>query len=131
MFSTAMTPQTAGSLVAAIDVIEDEPQLRTQLWDNITYFREQLSGLGFNLGNSETAIFPIIIGDDLKVKEICRRLHEMDIYVNPVVYPAVPKKHARIRMSLMATHTKEHLDKALNALEAVGKEYDIVCGARV
>jgi glycine C-acetyltransferase len=78
------------------------------------------------LGNSQTAIFPIIIGDDLKVKEISRRLHEMDIYVNPVVYPAVPKKLARIRMSIMSAHTKEHLDKALNALEIVGKEYNII-----
>lgn len=126
MFSTAMTPQAAGSLIASMEVIEDEPQLREQLWKNINYFKEKLINLGFNLGDSETAIFPIIIGDDLKVKEICRRLHEMDIYVNPVVYPAVPKKLARIRMSIMATHTKEHLDKALNALETVGKEYNII-----
>jgi glycine C-acetyltransferase len=126
MFSTAMTPQSAGSLIAAMEVIEDEPQLRENLWRNITYFRENLLNLGFNLGNSQTAIFPIIIGDDLKVKEISRRLHEMDIYVNPVVYPAVPKKLARIRMSIMSAHTKEHLDKALNALEIVGKEYNII-----
>lgn len=126
MFSTAMTPQSAGSLIAALEVIEDEPQLREQLWSNINYFKENLLSLGFNLGDSETAIFPIIVGDDLKVKEICRRLHDMDIYVNPVVYPAVPKKLSRIRMSIMSTHTREHLDKALNALEIVGKEYDII-----
>lgn len=126
MFSTAMTPQSAGSLIEAMNVVEEEPQLREQLWSNINYFRENLLNLGFNLGNAQTAIFPIIIGDDLKVKEICRRLHEMDIYVNPVLYPAVPKRLARVRMSIMATHTREHLDKALNALEIVGKEYDII-----
>jgi glycine C-acetyltransferase len=126
MFSTAMTPQSAGSLIASMEVIEDEPQLREQLWRNIRYFKENLVNLGFNLGDSETAIFPIIVGDDLKVKEICRRLHEMDIYVNPVVYPAVPKKLARIRMSIMSSHTREHLDKALNALETVGREYNII-----
>lgn len=126
MFSTAMTPQSAGSLIAAMNVVEEEPQLREQLWSNINYFRENLLNLGFNLGNAQTAIFPIIIGDDLKVKEICRRLHEMDIYVNPVLYPAVPKRLARVRMSIMSTHTREHLDKALNALEIVGKEYDII-----
>jgi glycine C-acetyltransferase len=107
-------------------VIEEEPHLREQLWENIRYFRKNLLELGFNLGNSQTAIFPVIIGDDWKVKEISRKLHEMDIYVNPVVYPAVPKKLSRIRMSLMATHTKEHLDKALNALEITGKEFDVI-----
>ncbi|MDF2521185.1 MAG: putative pyridoxal phosphate-dependent acyltransferase [Clostridia bacterium] len=126
MFSTAMTPQAAGSLIAAMDVIEEEPQLREKLWSNINYFKENLLSLGFKLGNSETAIFPIIIGDDWKVKEACRRLHEMDIYVNPVLYPAVPKKLARIRMSIMSAHEKEHLDKALNALETVGREFNII-----
>lgn len=126
MFSTAMTPQSAGSLIASLEVIEEEPQLREALWNNIRYFKESLLNLGFNLGESQTAIFPIIIGDDFKVKDMCRRLHEMNIYVNPVVYPAVPKKSARIRMSIMSAHTKEHLDKALNALEMVGKEYNII-----
>jgi len=126
MFSTAMTPQATGSLIEAMNIVEDEPHLREQLWNNINYFKENLINLGFNLGNAETAIFPIIIGDDLKVKEICRRLHEMDIYVNPVLYPAVPKRLARVRMSLMAGHTREHLDKALNALEVVGKEYNVI-----
>jgi glycine C-acetyltransferase len=126
MFSTAMTPQSAGSLIASMEVVEDEPQLREKLWSNINYFKKNLLDLGFNLGASQTAIFPIIIGDDYKVKEFGKRLHEMDIYVNPVVYPAVPKKLSRIRMSIMATHTKEHLDKALNALEIVGKEYNII-----
>ncbi|WP_333859955.1 aminotransferase class I/II-fold pyridoxal phosphate-dependent enzyme [Clostridium sp.] len=126
MFSTAMTPQSAGSLIAAMEVIEDEPQLREQLWSNIRYFKKNLTDMGFNLGSSETAIFPIIIGDDLKVKEVCKRLHQMNIYVNPVVYPAVPKKMSRIRMSIMSAHTKEHLDKALNALEQVGREYNII-----
>lgn len=126
MFSTAMTPQVAGSLIAAIDVIENEPENRERLWNNIRYFRKNLLELGFDLGNSETAIFPIIVGDDYKVKEMCRRLHELDIYVNPVAYPAVPRKLSRIRMSLMSAHTKEHLDKALNALEEVGKEFGVI-----
>ncbi len=126
IFSTAMTPQVAGSLLAAIDVIEEEPEHRERLWENIRYFRSNLTALGFDLGNSETAIFPIIIGNDLKVKEICRRLHELDIYANPVMYPAVPKRLSRIRMSLMSAHTKEHLDKALDALETAGREYGVI-----
>lgn len=126
MFSTAPTPQTIGSLLEAIDIIEDEPILRENLWGNINYFKKHLLDLGFNLGNSQTAIFPIIIGDDYKVKEACKMLHERGIYANLVLYPAVPRKLARLRMSLMANHTKEHLDKALNALEFVGKKLAIV-----
>ncbi len=126
IFSTAMPPQVAGSLLAALDVIEDEPEHREKLWKNIAYFKSNLTAMGFDLGNSETAIFPIIIGDDLKVREMCSRLHELDIYVNPVMYPAVPKRLSRIRMSLMSAHTREQLDKALDALETVGREYQVI-----
>jgi glycine C-acetyltransferase len=126
MFSTAMTPQAAGSLCEAMKVIVEEPELRDKLWDNIRYFRENLLSLGFNLGQAETAIFPIIIGDDWKVKELGRRLDEMGIYVNPVFYPAVSRNLSRIRISLMAEHTREHLDAALNALEDLGREFGII-----
>lgn len=126
IFSAAPTPQVMGSLLEAIDVIETEPQLRESLWNNIRYFKENLLKLGFDIGNSETAIFPIIIKNNMKVKEACKMLHEMGIYVNPVLYPAVPRKISRLRMSLMATHTKEHLDEALNALEYVGKKLEII-----
>lgn len=126
MFSTAMAPQVVGSLVEAIDVIETEPELREQLWWNINYFKQNLLDLGFNIGNSQTAIFPIIIGDAYKVKEACRLLHERGVYVNLVLYPAVQKKFSRLRMSLMCNHTKEHLDKALTELEYVGRKLQII-----
>lgn len=126
MFSTAPSPQVICSLIEALDVIETEPDLRQKLWQNITYFRENLLKLGFDIGDSQTAIFPIIIGDENKVKEACRMLHERDIYVNLVLYPAVPRKLSRLRMSLMATHTKEHLDKALSALEDVAQKLQII-----
>lgn len=126
MFSTALTPQVVGSLIEALDVVETEPEIREKLWWNINYFKENLLNLGFDIGNSQTAIFPIIIGDAFKVKEACRMLHERGIYVNLVLYPAVPKRLSRLRMSLMATHTKEHLDKALAELEYVGKKLAII-----
>lgn len=126
MFSTAPTPQATASLIEALNVIEEEPELRQRLWDNIRYFRENLLKLGFNIGNQQTAIFPIIIGDDYKVKEMCRELHEAGIYVNPVFYPAVPRRLSRIRISLTAGHTKEHLDRTLDVLEHLGKKYGII-----
>lgn len=126
MFSTAPTPQVCGSLIEALNVIEDEPELCKKLWDNIHYFRAHLVDLGFNINGSETAIFPIIIGDDFKVKEACRMLHERGVYSNLVLYPAVPRKLSRLRLSLMATHTREHLDKALEVIEDVGKKLAII-----
>ncbi|WP_286391332.1 aminotransferase class I/II-fold pyridoxal phosphate-dependent enzyme [Myroides marinus] len=114
------------TLIKAIEIIGDEPDLRLQLWDNIKYFKKNLLELGFNIGHSETAIFPIITANDAITREICRELHEMNIYANPVVYPAVRKRLSRIRLSLMSNHTKEHLDIVLNAMEHLGKKYDII-----
>ena len=125
MFSTASTPQATASIGAALDVIQDEPGLRDKLWRNIHYFKNGLETIGADLGNAETAIFPIILADDQKVIDICRELHEQNIYANPVVYPAVPRRLARIRFSLMAQHEQAHLDTVLNAMESLMKKYDV------
>lgn len=126
MFSTALPPAAAGALMAAIDVIQNEPQLRQRLWTNIEYMRTNLQRMGFNLGNSETAIIPIIIGADDLLKKVSREIHRAGIFVNPVYYPAVPKKSSRLRLSLMATHTQEDLDDTLAVLERVGKKYGLI-----
>ncbi len=126
MFSTALPPAVAGSMLAALDVIEDEPELLGQLWNNIRYLQAGLRNLGFNLGNQETAIFPLIIGDDLRVKEMGRMLHEAGIFANPVFYPAVSRRLSRIRLSLMATHTREDLDLTLEACERAGRKLGVI-----
>jgi len=126
MFSTALPPAVAASVLAALDVIETEPEWRERLWDNIRYLTSHLRSLGFNLGNAQTAIVPLIIGDDYKVNEMARRLHERGIFVNPVFYPAVSRKLSRVRLSLMATHTREDLDLTLDACEKVGRELGII-----
>jgi glycine C-acetyltransferase len=126
MFASAPTPAAVGAALAAIQVTKTEPQIRQNLWANITYFKTNLLQLGFNIGSSQTAIFPIITGNDLVTKEICRELNEMGIYVNPVLYPAVPRRFARVRISLSAAHTKAQLDVTLNALEYLGKKYKII-----
>ena len=126
MFSTAPTPQSVASLREGLRVIVEEPELRRRLWDNIHYFKKNLLGLGFDIGHSETAIFPVIIKDDLKVKEMVRFCHDRGVYVNPVIYPAVPRRLSRLRCSLMAAHTREHLDKALNTIEDAGREFGVI-----
>lgn len=126
MFSTALPPQVVGSVLTSLDVIVDEPERRTRLWNNIRYFKERLLDLGFNIGKSETAIFPIIIGNDFITREVCKELNEMNIYVNPVLYPAVSKRLSRVRMSIMSEHTVDQLNIVLNALEYLGKKYNLI-----
>lgn len=126
MFSTALPPQVCGSLLAAIDVIEHEPERRAQLWNHIRYFHDALRRLGFNIGNAQTAIVPIVVGDSEKLYEIGRDVHRAGIYVNSVFYPAVPKRMSRLRLSLMATHTREDLDKTLNVLEEAGRRHGLI-----
>jgi glycine C-acetyltransferase len=126
MFSTAMAPQTCASLIAALDVVENEPEIRARLWRNIHYFRSKLTELGFKIGNSETAIFPIIIGDNLLVNTLCQELHNHNIYVNPVLHPVVPRKLSRLRLSIMSEHTIAQLDRVLEVLSYLGKKYQLI-----
>ncbi len=126
MFSTALPPAVTASLIAALDVIDSEPELRERLWRNIRYLKEGLTSLGFDLGESETAIFPIIIGDDWKVKEMARLLHQDGVFVNAVFYPAVARRLSRIRLSLMATHTKEDLDQTIEACGRAGRKLGVI-----
>lgn len=123
MFSTAMTPAITASLIAAIDVIETEPELRARLWENIDYMMTNLRGMGFDLGHAQTAIIPIIIGDDVKVKDMAADIHKAGVHLNPVFYPAVAKHKSRLRLSIMATHTREDLDLTLSAIEASAKKH--------
>lgn len=130
MFSTAMTPAITASLIAAIDVIETEPELRARLWANIDYMMTNLRGMGFDLGNAETAIIPIIIGDDTKVKDMAADIHKAGVHLNPVFFPAVARKKCRLRLSIMATHTREDLDQTLNAIEATARKHGVYGGVK-
>ncbi|MCL6614915.1 MAG: aminotransferase class I/II-fold pyridoxal phosphate-dependent enzyme [Firmicutes bacterium] len=126
MFSTALPPATAASLIAAVEVIQEDAALRERLWRHIRFFTENLRRLGFNLGRAETAIVPIIVGDQERLKAISREVHEAGLFINPVYYPAVPKKQDRLRISLMATLEQSDLDYALEVLERVGRKYGLI-----
>lgn len=120
LFSATSTPASAG-ILEAIALVDDEPQWMDKLWGNISHFKKGLHLLGLDIGSTASAIIPVKIGDPQKTGEAGRLLLERGIYTNPIIYPAVSKKSARIRMSLMATHTREQLDRALNAFEDVNK----------
>lgn len=124
VFSSTSTPAVNG-LIKAIDLIDDEPQWRTQLAENVAYFKKGLLDLNLNIGTTESPIIPIKLGNPHKTAEVARMLLKAGVYANCIVYPGVAKKDARIRTSLMATHTKLHLDHVLNAFEDIGKKIDL------
>ncbi len=126
MFSTAPFVPACAAALKSIQIIEEDINLRAKLWQNIEYMREELLAMGFNIGDSETAIFPLIIGDDYKVKQMAYLLHKEDIFVNSVPYPAVPRKITRVRLSVTAGHTEAQLSKSIDAIKKTGKSLGII-----
>lgn len=124
VFSSNSTP-AMNSLLTAIDLIDEEPEWRVKLSKNVSYFKKGLLDMNIDIGVTESPIIPIKIGDARKTGDAARLLIEAGVYANAIVYPGVSRKDARIRTSLMATHTREHLDKALNGFEYVNKKLNI------
>ena len=125
LFSATSTPAAAG-IIRGIELLDEEPHWKDQLWENINHFKNGLDSLGFDTGPTQSAIIPIKIGDASVTAQMAAILMKAGIYTNPIIYPAVSKKNARIRTSVMATHTKEQLDQALNAFEDAGKKLGII-----
>jgi 8-amino-7-oxononanoate synthase len=122
IFSAAPPPASVAAAAKALEIVEREPERRKQLWETTTYMKRELRALGFDTGDSESPVIPIVVGDDLLTFKMVHRLHEEGVFVNCVISPAVPVGRAMIRTSYMATHTREHLDRALEALARVGRE---------
>lgn len=125
LFSATMPPSTAMTVHSAMDVLEKEPEWMTKLWENINHYKKGLSELGFDIGTTASAIIPVKVGDPALTAEAVRMLFDAGIYANCIIYPAVSRKDARIRMALMATHTIEQLDRALTAFEFVDKKLQL------
>lgn len=121
IFSATLSP-AAACITKAIELVDAEPIWMHRLWDNIDYLKTGLQSLGLDTGNTQSAIIPVKIGDIGLNAKICGLLLEAGIYANQINYPAVAKKDARVRMSVMATHTHDHLNKVLNAWEWVMKK---------
>jgi len=126
MFSASLPPPLVATVSTALDIIEEEPQLREQLWKNTHKMLNGYKELGYDTGASETPIIPIIIKDGIKVYEMCRHLFENGVFVNPVVSPAVPAGREILRTSCMATHTEEQLDRVLEAFQKVGRQLGVI-----
>jgi glycine C-acetyltransferase len=126
LLSGSHPPAVAAACIAAIDVLESEPQHVQRLWENTRYFKKAMKDLGFNIGNSQTPITPIIVGESGVAKKLSARLFEEGIFALPIVYPMVARDKARIRTIMNAALTREDLDFAINTFEKIGKELHII-----
>ena len=126
IYTTAIPPAVAAMALAALEIVEKEPQRRARLWENTAYFRSGLQNLGFDLGRSETPICPVFIGDNALTMEADRRLMARGVFAQGIRPPSVPAQGARLRTTLMATHTAEDLDYALACFHEVGKELGLI-----
>jgi 8-amino-7-oxononanoate synthase len=121
IFSASMTPASAASVLAALDIMEQEPERIKHLWDITHFALNGFKAAGFDTGASESPIIPLFIRNDIMALQMTKLLLEEGIFVNPVVSPAVPKEDCLIRFSLMATHTREQVQVALEKIEKVAK----------
>ncbi len=128
IFSAALTAPSAAAALKALDIMETEPELVETLWDNAEYMRAGLKHLGYNIGKSNTPIIPILLGEDFRTVLAWHALIEEGVYTNPVLPPGVPSGSSLLRTSYMATHRREHLDRALAAFERVGHNLDLLDG---
>ncbi len=126
IFSASVTPSSAAAVLAALDIVESEPERREKLWKNARRMQKELRGLGFDIGLTATPIVPILIGGDLECFAFWKALYDNGVFANPAVSPAVPPGHAMIRTSYTATQTDEHLDRVLEVMAKVGREKGLI-----
>jgi 8-amino-7-oxononanoate synthase len=126
MFSASLPAPQVAAVLAALDVIETEPQHVQRLWENSEYMRAGLKRLGYDMGVSETPIIPLYIRDEYRTVLAWHALIEEGVYTNPVVPPGCPPNSSLLRTSYMAAHTTDHLDRALHSLEIVGHNLDLI-----
>jgi glycine C-acetyltransferase len=126
LFSTSHPPAVAAACIAAIDVLETEPGLIERLWENARHFKAGLQRLGFDTGNSETPITPVIVGAGALAHRFSDRLFEEGVFAMGIGFPTVPEEKSRIRTIVTAEHSREELDTCLAVFEKVGRELAII-----
>lgn len=126
LFSTSLAPGDTKAITEAVKKLMASTELHDRLWENANYLKEGLSCLGFDTGQSETPITPVIIGDEKKTQQFSKRLMEEGIYVKSIVFPTVPRGTGRVRNMPTAAHTTDMLDQALEVYARVGKELGII-----
>lgn len=126
LLSSSHPPAIAAATIAAIDILENEPEHVDNLWKNTEYFKKAVIDLGFDTGNSQTPIIPIIVSESHKAKALADKLYEQGVYVVPIVYPMVARELSRIRVQMHAKLTTEQLDSVIEKIEDIGRDLDII-----
>jgi glycine C-acetyltransferase len=126
LFSTSHPPGVAAACIAALDVLEREPQIIDRLWENTRFFKSGLETLGFNTGLSQSPITPVIVGDGALAMKLSDRLFEEGVFAQGIAFPTVARDKARVRTIVTATHTRDELTFALDVFGKVGRELGIL-----
>ena len=126
IFSTSAPPAVAAACLKALDILEQEPERVQRLWDRTRFFKEGLQKLGFDTGESQTPITPVIAGEATKAQELSALLWEERVFTPAVVYPTVAKDRARVRTIVTADHSEDDLREALDAFERVGRKLELI-----
>ena len=126
LFSTSHPPAVVAACLAAIDVLETEPELIERLWQNTRYFKAGLAALGFDIGASETPITPVIAGSGALAMRLSDRLFEEGVFAQGIGFPTVPDDRSRVRTIVTAEHSREELATCLAAFEKVGRELALI-----
>ncbi len=126
LFSTSHPPSVVATCIAALDILESDTSLVERLWENTSFFKKGLEQLGFNTGQSETPITPVIVGEGARAVQLSTRLFEEGVFAQAIVYPTVAADKCRVRTIVTALHTNEELSKALDIFAKVGKELGII-----
>lgn len=126
LFSSAVTAADTAACLAAVDILEASTDLVDRLWDNARFFKAEMKRLGFDTGQSETPITPVMLGEAPLAQQFSRRLFEEGVFAMAIGFPTVPRGKARIRVMISAAHSREDLEFGLRAFEKVGKELDVI-----
>ena len=124
-FSCALSPVVVAGLRKALELARNEPELRTQLFDNVAYMQKLLGDAGVPMGDSTSQVIPIMVRDDARIYQMGEEIFREGVYINPVRYPAVGKHKSRFRMSISAAHTREDLEEGAEKIATVLRRYDI------
>jgi len=126
LLSASHPPPVTAACIAAIEVLENEPEHLENLWKNTRYFKKELKRMGFDIGNSETPITPVIVGESSVAQDMSAMLYDEGVFALPIVFPMVARDKARIRTMMNAGHTKADLDAALAAFEKIGRKLKVL-----
>jgi 8-amino-7-oxononanoate synthase len=126
IFTAALPASNTAGVLAALEILRSEPERRECLWNNTRRLQQGLRSMGYDIGHTETPIIPVLIGPLEKTFVFWRKLFDAGVFTNPVVPPAVPPSQCRLRASLMATHTAEQIDFALDKFAVIGRELEVI-----